>query len=138
MISKNKRHYQRMSYRAVQRSNKSKRAKLTPENQRWLKSNGYRNVGWDNVIKLYKKIEEFRREEDIQDMSLEELFLEADRIGNKYQTDEERNQFNQKMAQVVGEISEELDKRYPDTVEFIDYSDRSRRNTRKGYRTVRL
>ena len=132
-----------MNYRAVQRSNKFRRDKLTKDVQKWLKDNGYKNTGWNNVIKLYEKIEELRREEEIEDMSLEELFLEADRIGNKYQTDDERNEFNQKLAQVASEISEELDKQYPEENEVIDYSDRNRSSTykkgdKKAYCPARL
>lgn len=117
-----------MGYRQAQRSNSIRRSKLPKKNQIWLTQNGYKNVGWDNVIRLYQKINELLAEPDGDDEpTLEELFLEADRIGQKYQTREEIEAFNQQMAAEVSAISDLIDQQFPDTeVEVIDYSQTSR------------
>ncbi|NET40287.1 MAG: hypothetical protein F6K19_51550 [Cyanothece sp. SIO1E1] len=55
--------------------------------------------------------------------TLEELFLKAEQIGNKYQTSEEIASFNRKLSTEVNEISDEIDRQFPDSeIEFIDYS----------------
>jgi hypothetical protein len=90
-----RRSFSGMSYREVQRSNSNRKKKLPKADQTWLKTNGYSNVGWDNVIKLYQKINDFLASSDADDPTLEELFLKADKIGNKYQTAEEVNAFEQ-------------------------------------------
>ena len=41
--------FENMGYRKVQRKNSRNRKLLATEHQKWLKSNGYRNVGWDNI-----------------------------------------------------------------------------------------
>ena len=112
-----------MSYREAQRSNSESRSKLQKEDRKWLKNHHYKNAGWENVIAFYQKVQEFLDKYRLNDWSLEDLFLEADRIGNKYQTREEIEEFHQKMAQEVNEIAEELDRQFPDTeAEVIDYS----------------
>jgi hypothetical protein len=117
-----------MGYNEVQRSNSIRRSKLAKTNQIWLKENGYKNVGWDNIIRLYQKINELLTQPDADDEpTLEELFLEADRIGQKYQTREEIEAFNQQMAAEVSAISDLIDQQFPETeVEVIDYSQNSR------------
>ncbi len=111
-----KRKFKGMSYYEVQRANSEHRNKLHKEEQKWLKNNGYKNVGWDNVIKLYEFLK-------IIDNSLEELFLEADRIGNKYLTNQEIEKFNHSLSKELNEIAEEFDKQFPDTeIEIIDFS----------------
>jgi hypothetical protein len=125
MASKNsqKRNFNGMSYGEVQRTNSENRRQLKQEDQKWLKENGYKNVGWNNVIHLYKKIEELLDRSPYEDMGLEELFLEADRIGNKYLTPAEIETFNQQLSQEVAEIGELIDQQFPDTeIEVIDYS----------------
>lgn len=118
-----KRTFKRMSYRVVQRKNSRNRALLTKENQRWLKVNNYRNIGWDNVIDLFQKIEELQEQEAIKNLSLEQLFIEADRIGNKYLNSQEINRRNLKIAKELDEIANIIDSQFPDnTVEVIDYS----------------
>ncbi|MER3435818.1 MAG: hypothetical protein C4288_21160 [Leptolyngbya sp. ERB_1_1] len=86
---------------------------------------------------LYQKIQAFL---DQEDSTLEDLFLEADRIGNKYLTSEEIAAFNQQLSEVVSEISEEIDRQFPDTeVESIDFSKstKSRRKpNQKTYKTI--
>lgn len=113
-----------MGYNEVQRSNSIRRSKLPKTNQFWLKENGYKNVGWDNIIQLYQKINELLAYPDADDEpTLEELFLEADRIGQKYQTREEIEAFNQEMTAEVSAISDLIDRQFPETeVEVIDYS----------------
>lgn len=121
------RQFEGMSYRALQRINSKNQARLQKADQKWLKANGFKNVGWENVIPLYQKIQEFLEKYQLEEMSLEELFLEADRIGNKYLTAEEIADFNQKLAQEVDAIADLVDQQFPDTeVEIIDFSKKSR------------
>jgi hypothetical protein len=124
-----KRLFNGMDYREVQRSNSKLRIKLDTTDQKWLKNNNYRNSGWNNVVKLYQKIENFLDQYKINDFTLEELFLEADRIGNKYLSGEEIKNFNQKMSQEVNEIADLIDKHFPDTeIEFVDFSKQENNN----------
>ena len=118
-----------MSYREVQLANSKNRNELSKADQQWLKNSGYKNVGWDKVIILYKKIEELLRERDnLNDLSLGDLFLEADRIGNKYLTKEEITENNQKLAKANSMINDQIDRSFPDQEdEIIDFSDKSRR-----------
>ena len=117
-----------MGYRDVQRSNSNRRSKLPKKEQSWLKENGYKNVGWDNVIKLYQKINELLLQPDPNEDTLEELFLKADRIGNKYQTPEEIKEFNQKLTAEVNKIADEIDRQFPESeMEFVDYSKTAKR-----------
>ncbi len=112
-----------MKYHQVQRKNSHNRQRLNQENTAWLKNNNYRNIGWSNVIKLFQKIEELQEKETIKSLSIEELFIEADRIGNKYLSSKEINQRNLRIAQELNEIADIIDSEYPDqTVEIIDYS----------------
>jgi C-terminal processing protease CtpA/Prc len=132
-----------MSYGEIQRLNSNNRRKLKKENQKWLKDNGYRNVGWANVINLYQKIEELLDKSQYEDMSLEELFLEADRIGNKYLTPQEVEEFNQQLSKEVAEIGELIEQQFPDTeIEMIDYSKTTqkpqKKRNQKTYRTAKL
>ncbi len=112
-----------LSYRALQQSNSKQRRLLSKTEQQWLKANGYKNLGWSNVIQLHQKISEFQNQTPPDDPTLEELFLQADRVGNKYLSDSEIVEFNQKLAQEVSEVSELIDQQFPDTeVEIIDFS----------------
>ncbi|MEH2229503.1 MAG: hypothetical protein V7K71_07620 [Nostoc sp.] len=43
-------------------------------------------------------------------MTLEELFIDADRIGNRYLTNQEINEYNQRLSKEVNEVAEEIDK----------------------------
>ncbi|MEH2350927.1 MAG: hypothetical protein V7K55_23575 [Nostoc sp.] len=132
-----------MSYRDTQRVNSKNRTKLKQEDIHWLKTEGYKNVGWNNVISLYHKIKDFLDKYQFHDLTLEELFLEADRIGNKYLTAQETQESNQRLAKEVNEIAEEIDKQFPDTeIEFIDFSNKTKKtyrkqNNQKSYRTVK-
>jgi hypothetical protein len=125
MVSKmsKKRLFGGMGYRDVQRSNSNRRRKLPKAEQKWLKENGYRNVGWDNVIQLYQKINELLSTPDADDPTLEDLFLKAESIGNKYQTAEEREAFNEALRTEAEAIAQKIDQQFPDDgVEFIDFS----------------
>ncbi|MEM9446917.1 MAG: hypothetical protein AAGA75_00105 [Cyanobacteria bacterium P01_E01_bin.6] len=116
-----RRNFSGMSYREVQRSNSRRREQLPKQRRVWLKKNGYKNVGWENVIHLYQKINELIAESD-DEPTLEELFLQADRIGKKYQTSEELESFKQQMTAEVNAISTIIDQQFPETdVEVIDY-----------------
>jgi Holliday junction resolvasome RuvABC endonuclease subunit len=117
------RFYNGMKYRQLQSYNTQKRQSLTEEKKQWLKSNDYRNIGWEKIIKLYEKITEFLLKDSLQDMSLEDIFLEADRIGNKYQNSEEIHKLNQQLSQINQEISDEIDKHFPDDeIVFFNFS----------------
>ncbi len=125
MISqKNKpRTYLRMGYRKLQRKNTRNRNLLSKDHQKWLKDHNYKNVGWEQIISLYQKILDLQREEQINDLSLEELFLEADRVGNKYLSGQEIQAQQQKIAVELNEITEILDTQLPpQQAEVIDYS----------------
>jgi len=118
----------------VQRSNSSRRSKLPKSEQKWLKTNGYRNVGWDNVIQLYQKINDLLALPTADDPTLEELFIQADRIGSKYQSDEEIKAFNEALRSEVEAIAELVDQQLPDDeFEHVDYSQpsSSRKNTKR-------
>ena len=118
-----KRLFSGMGYREVQRSNSGRRKKLHKKDQIWLKEQGYKNVGWDHVTKLYQKINDLLLQPDSDEDTLEELFLKADRIGNKYQTPAEIAKFNQKLSTEVNEIADEIDRQFPEPeTEFVDYS----------------
>lgn len=138
-----KRNFNGMSYGEAQRANSRNRDRLKKESQKWLKDNGYKNVGWDNVINLYQKIEELLEPSQFESMSLEELFLEADRIGNKYLSSTEIKEFNKQLSKEVAEIEELVEQQFPDTeIEIIDYSSNNqkfqKKRHQKTYRTAKL
>ncbi len=137
------RRFNKMSYREVQRNNSKKLTKLHKEDRKWLKQNGYKNVGWEHVINLYHKIEEFLDKYKFEDLTLEELFLEADRIGDKYLTSQEREEFNCRLSKEVNEIADAIDRHFPETeIEFIDFGNTTKKTSRKShyksYRTIKL
>lgn len=143
-MANQKRNFNGMSYVELQSANSQNRSKLNKEDQRWLRDNGYRNTGWNNVIALYQKIEEFIDKHNFESMSLEDLFLEADRIGNKYITPEEIKEFNNKLSQEVTEIGDLIDKQFPDTnIEVVDFYKKTikkpqKKHNQKTYRTIKL
>ncbi len=122
-----KRLFSDMNYREVQRSNSSRKKLLPKKDQKWLKENGYRNVGWDNVIRLYEKINDILSfSDDPNEPTLEDLFLRVDQIGKKYQTPQEIEAFEQALKAEVEDISELVDKQFPEKeIEFADYGNRS-------------
>lgn len=120
--SKKKRLFSGMGYREVQRSNSQRKKHLSKADQTWLKENNYKNTGWDNVIRLYQKINDFLDQSQDDDLSLEDLFLAADRIGNKYQTPEEIQSFQQALSATVESIAKQVDQQFPDDeIEVVDY-----------------
>ncbi|MBE9136363.1 hypothetical protein IQ254_03960 [Nodosilinea sp. LEGE 07088] len=122
-----------MNYREVQRSNTNRRKKLHKADQAWLKDNGYKNIGWDNVIQLYQKINDILTSPKPDDPTLEDLFLKADQIGQKYQTPDEIKAFEQTLQVEVDAISEQIDNQFPDQdVEMIDYSAASRPRAKRN------
>jgi hypothetical protein len=119
--------HKNLTYRQLQSTNKSARSELNFTDQKWLKSNGYKNLGWENAIALYEKIADFKSKYELEDDSLEELFLKADRIGNQYQTPEEIAAFQAELATEVNAIADLIDEQFPDTeIEIIDYGTQSR------------
>lgn len=118
-----------MTYREVQKHNSTQRSQLPKVEQKQIKQAGLRNVGWLNVIDLYNHIETLQAKLSDELPNLETLFLEADRIGNKYQTDAERQAFTEKMAAVSTEMSEIIDQQFPDTeAEIISFKGKQKTN----------
>jgi hypothetical protein len=116
-MAKKSKTFEGLSYVQVQKANSTNRQKLDKESQKFLKSQKYKNTGWDNVIDLYRKIIELS-----QEVSLEDLFLEGDRIGNKYLSAAEIREAENNLAVVLRDIEIEIDKSFPDTeIEIIDY-----------------
>lgn len=132
-MASQKRNFDGMSYREVQRANSDSRSKLQKDDRTWLKDNRYKNVGWNNVITLYQKIEEFLDKDLTEDSTLEDLYLEADRIGNKYLDRHEIEEFNRAFSKELNEIAEEIDKQFPDTeIEAVDFRDKTDKKARKS------
>ncbi len=125
--------FQGQGYRALQAANTQARAQLTAAQRRDLKAKKLSNVGWDNVIALYHALQKLgvlqpspasSEVTPYDDFSLEDLFLEADRIGNKYQTAAEVTAFQETLAQKAQEIADEVDRQFPDTqTEILDFRD---------------
>lgn len=117
-----KREFNGMSYRQLQRLNSNNKSKLKYEEVQLLKNGGYKNIGWDKVKDLYLRIEELLNAVYRNGWNLDELFLEANRIGNKYQSAEEIFIHNQELARIVANIDEEIDRHFPDNeIEIIGY-----------------
>jgi hypothetical protein len=127
-----KRLFKSMSYREVQLANSQCRIELSKHDQEWLKKSGFKNVGWEQVIALYQEIEKLKIENaHLDNLSLGELFLEADRIGNKYLTKEEISENNRKLAEANNYINEQIDQYFPDIEdEIIDFSRKSKRKNK--------
>ncbi|NJN31882.1 MAG: hypothetical protein HC824_16720 [Synechococcales cyanobacterium RM1_1_8] len=134
------RRFNGLTYRELQRHNRSRRSQLPKEQQRQIKQAGLCNLGWANVIDLYHQLavletaREVTREEareaalDAALPCLEDLFLEADRIGNQYQTAGEQDSFQQQMADIASDISSLIDQQFPDTEpEIISFTPPRRR-----------
>jgi hypothetical protein len=122
MAANRQRQFHGMNYREVQIINSNNRTKLNREDLIFLKNNGYKNVGWNNLINLFEKLEEILDRYNLKNWTLEELFLEADRIGNKYLTKDEREEFDRQLSKEVNKIAEEIDRQFPDReTEIIDF-----------------
>lgn len=132
---KSPRKFDGMGYRQLQRLNSDRRQKLPAGDRTFLKKNGYINVGWGQVIRLHFKINELLAISEETD-SLEDLFLQADRIGNKYQTPEEIDAFQTQLNQKTEEIADLVDQQFPvsDETEYIDFSQSRPRSSPKSKR----
>jgi hypothetical protein len=118
-----KKEFNGMGYRQVQRSNSDNKAKMQSEEVQLLKNSGYKNVGWEKVTQLYLKIQEMSISHYRENWSLSELFVEADRIGRKYQSADEIATFEKQVTMLSQEIDDEIDRYFPDKeVEIIDFS----------------
>ena len=126
--------YQQLSYRQLQAHNKQTRSQLRREDQQALKINGFKNVGWTAAIELYEKIAAYLTQYKLAEDSLDELFLEADRIGNQYQSSEEIAAFQAALATEVEAIANLVDEQFPDDQpEVIDYgTSKTRQSPRKN------
>ena len=132
-MANQKRNFNGMSYREAQRVNSNNKSRLQKEDQKWLKANGYKNVGWDSIIHLHQKIKEFLDKYSLEELTLEELFLEVDRIGNKYLASQEIEEFNQILSKELNEIAEEIDRQFLDTeIEAVDFGDGTNKKPRKN------
>ncbi|OKH18442.1 hypothetical protein [[Limnothrix rosea] IAM M-220] len=122
-MARKKKLYQNKSYRDLQVENKINRNALSKKQQHQLKTEGYRNIGWAKVIQLYEKLKQINLLKSVEDVTLEELFIDADRIGNKYQTKKEIQDFQERLNQVNQEIADSVDKLFPDDdVEIFDFT----------------
>jgi hypothetical protein len=114
--------FQSMTYHQVQRLNSQSRLTLRKDDQIWLKQQGFRNVGWSNVINLYENISTILERYDKELPELDELFIEADRIGNKYLDPDEIQEYQSKLAAQNHLFEQQIDQRFPDTeIEIIDF-----------------
>jgi hypothetical protein len=114
--------FQSMTYRQVQKLNSQSRLTLRKDDQIWLKQQGFRNIGWSNVIKLYENISAILERYDQELPGLDELFIEADCIGNKYLDPNEIQEYQSKLADQNRLFEEQVDQQFPDTeVEMIDF-----------------
>ncbi|QQE66212.1 hypothetical protein GFS31_29100 [Leptolyngbya sp. BL0902] len=128
--SAKKRLFDGMGYRELQSSNTQRRKLLSKIDQDWLRQKHYKNVGWENVIQLHRKINAFLATYQEDDVSLEDLFLEADRIGSRYQTSEEINGFHQTLSETMESIAQKIDQFFPDEEpEMIDFRPRQSRSS---------
>ena len=118
-----KKEFNGMGYRQVQRSNSDSKAKITSDEIQLLKNSGYKNVGWEKVTQLYLKLPDMLTSPYRENWSLDELFLEADQIGQKYQSVDEIAIFEKQFTMLSQEIDDEIERHFPDTeVEIIDFS----------------
>ncbi len=112
--------YKGLGYKELQEDNRNKQGHLPQTDCDWLRANGYHNVGWDNVIALSDKIQSLK---EFKEWNLEDLFLEVDRIGKKYQDPEGIQAFQVAMASEAEQISEIIDQIFPDNEpEIINFS----------------
>ena len=122
-MAQKKKLYQNKSYRDLQVENKINRNALSKNQQHQLKIEGYKNIGWAKVIQLCEKLQQINLLKSVEDVTLEELFIDADRIGNKYQTKKEIRDFQERLNQVHQQIADSVDKLFPDNdVEIFDFT----------------
>ncbi len=139
MAKSKARTYKTLTYKELQTHNKEARSQLKSTDRQWLKTNGYKNLGWNNTIALYEQIADLQSQYDLENDSLEDLFLQADRIGNKYQTPEEISAFQAEFASEANAIAELIEAQFPDhEPEIIDYGTQhqprklQRKNTKRA------
>lgn len=144
-MNRKKSTHEGFGYRELQRENSRLRQQLSNENREILKVDGFRNVGWPNVIALFDKISNMLEIEKLVALDLDSLFLEADQIGNKYQSTEEIREFHAAMAFEAEAISEIIDRVFPDNEpEAIDFSAAKHQKQwksspqRKTYQTIKV
>jgi hypothetical protein len=114
-----------LGYRGMQQANAARRDRLSKADRAALRQQGFRNVSWDHVIRLSQRLDELlnKPELDQSDLpSLDSLFLEADRIGNVYQSAEEIAAFNQALAEASSAVDEAIEAHFPDNeVEIVHF-----------------
>jgi hypothetical protein len=114
-----------LNYRDLQRVNGQRRDRLAKADRAELKQQGFCNVGWDHVIRLSQRLDELLNKLGVDESdlpSLDALFLEADRIGNAYQSSEEIAAFNQALAEASSAVDEAIEAHFPDNeVEIVHF-----------------
>jgi hypothetical protein len=131
--SKGKRTYRDLDYPALQAQNSQQRAQLSLEQRRHLQQQGYKNVGWEKVIALAERLEQLRMPGEFADWSLDELFLEAERVGDRYQTPDEIARHRDQMAVETAAIEALIEQQFPDPdPEVIDFAHRPSRPAASG------
>jgi hypothetical protein len=122
-MTRKKQKFQGMGYREVQKSNSENWKKLDRQQQKALKEKGHRNIGWLFVTRLYLGIEDLNQDLHTDDTTLEELFLNASWIGDKYQTNEDKLAFRKALDQAIEETQILIDEHFPGgDIQMIDYS----------------
>lgn len=122
-MTRKKQKFQGMGYREVQASNSENWKKLDRQQQKALKEEGHRNIGWLFVTRLYLGIEDLNQDLHTDDTTLEELFLNASWIGDKYQTNEDKLAFRKALDQAIEETQILIDEHFPGgDIQMIDYS----------------
>jgi hypothetical protein len=118
--------FQGLGYRQLQQVNSTQKQQLQAEELIILKNEGHKNTGWESVIRLQKRIQELLTSIYRTGWGLDQLFLEADRIGRKYQSSIEIAAHEEQLAILSMEIDDIIDKQFPDTeVEIISFSGKS-------------
>ncbi|MFA9202033.1 MAG: hypothetical protein ACEQSC_00580, partial [Candidatus Nanopelagicaceae bacterium] len=122
----NRKEFQGLDYRQLQRVNSTQKQQLREEELMILKNEGHKNIGWESVIRLQKRIQELLTSVYRKGWGLDQLFLEADRIGRKYQSSTEIAVYEEQLTILSMEIDDVIDEQFPDTeVEIISFSGKS-------------
>jgi hypothetical protein len=118
--------FQGLGYRQLQRVNSTQKQQLQAEELITLKNEGHKNTGWESIICLQRRIQELLTSVYRAGWDLDQLFLEADRIGQKYQSPTEIAVYEEKITLLSVEIDDVIDEQFPDTeVEIISFSGKS-------------
>jgi hypothetical protein len=130
--------FQGLGYRQLQRVNSTQKQQLQAEELITLKNEGHKNIGWESVIRLQKRIQELSTSVYRTGWDLDQLFLEADRIGQKYQSSTEIAVHEEQLTLLSMEIDDAIDEQFPDTeVEIISFSGKSNELRNNGFRQQR-